>query len=236
MIPISTLTKLWTAEDFRRAIACLDAKTGLHGADLAIRLTQRRSSLGLYFPSKYLQFSLYFFNDPTFPESAAIDVIRHEYAHLYDDVAQLRRWIPTPASRRHHGPDWKFACEMVGARSERLYDTQASFPQLTRDQADAMLRAEDVRGLDILAHLRMWDRLPFSEQTERDLDRRLRQNLPPQQYFRPGDPFLHPQNGFGRVAAVYPDYAGLQHLWLRYDSGKEERQTNRTVVKIQTKP
>lgn len=88
---MSTLTKTWTVDKIRSIIRKLDEKTGLNGASLSITISGSGRSLGYYqyAAPKSFGFNRKFFNDPLTKESEVIDVIRHEYAHYYDDAANL---------------------------------------------------------------------------------------------------------------------------------------------------
>lgn len=89
---MSSITKNWSEEDFRKELRRLDELVkrsqgiDLVGAELDIEFSRARCTLGTYCPKeKKFKFSLLFFNSDV-PEACAIDVIRHEYAHYYNDV------------------------------------------------------------------------------------------------------------------------------------------------------
>ena len=90
---MSSITKEWNEEDFRKELRRLDQYVkrsqgvDLVGGELDIEYSERaRCTLGMYYPKeKKFKFSLLFFNSDV-PEACAIDVIRHEYAHYYADV------------------------------------------------------------------------------------------------------------------------------------------------------
>ena len=92
---MSTITKTWTEDKIRSIIRKLDEKTGLNGAALPIAFNSYGWFLGhyRYVEPKAFGFNRKFFNDPTTGEAEVIDVIRHEYAHYYVDIAHLERYI-----------------------------------------------------------------------------------------------------------------------------------------------
>lgn len=117
---MSTKTKIWTEELIRNELKRLDdlvyKKKGilLVGGIIPIKFNNRAATLG-YFktnPEYEFGFSLHFFNDDQFPEGAALDVIRHEYAHYYAYVV---------FGTAKHNKAWKAACQVVGASPSRFY-------------------------------------------------------------------------------------------------------------------
>ena len=89
---MSSITKSWAEEDFRKELRRLDEMVkrsqgiDLVGAELDIEFSRAGCTLGTYYPKeKKFKFSLLFFNSDV-PKACAIDVIRHEYAHYYNDV------------------------------------------------------------------------------------------------------------------------------------------------------
>ena len=128
---MSALTGEWSVEKIRAVMAHLDRKTGLHGAELPMKMGKAVSYLGRYYcgERKSFYFSTHHLNDPAFRESEAIELIRHEYAHYYVDAAGLRQFF-RDGRAYHHGPSWKYACRMVGARGGRVYG-ESLLPELT---------------------------------------------------------------------------------------------------------
>ena len=106
---MSTITKTWTEDKIRSIIRKLDEKTGLNGAALPIAFNSYGWFLGhyRYVEPKAFGFNRKFFNDSTTGEAEVIDVIRHEYAHYYVDVAHLERYIGHSRRETSHGDDWK---------------------------------------------------------------------------------------------------------------------------------
>ena len=98
---------LWTEERIREELRRMDRITGLHGAELPITFTRNHRCLGsFYVEERKFAFSLYWFDDPEWPEAEARDIIRHEYAHYMN----LER-----NGRKNHGPEWEACCLEVGA-------------------------------------------------------------------------------------------------------------------------
>ena len=110
---------IWPEERIREELRRLDKKTGLHGADLTIVYDSKTKLLGAYHPlEKKFRFSTKYFENPSWSEQSAIDVIRHEYAHFMDHM--LNDSIKPP----HHGPKWKACCRAIGTPPERLYSEE----------------------------------------------------------------------------------------------------------------
>lgn len=230
---MSSLTPKWTPEKIRPIIAALDAKTGLHGADLPIAMECYRRYLGFFrYEPMGFGFNPKFFNASCTDESEVIDVIRHEYAHYYVQATGLGRYFAIPGNVKHHGPDWKWACRMVGANPTRVHrDEDYEGLRLTPEQAQSLYRAEDVPSFDILGYMNRWDALPL-KQTEYDRrDARLRSQLPAQQYFHVGDRVVCPQTGFGQVVDVRPNVSS-QTLYVQFEDGTAARRRSNEVVKV----
>lgn len=93
--------KIWTEDKIRFIIRKLDEKTGLNGAVLPIVFNSYGRFLGhyRYVEPKTFGFNRKFFNNPSTGETKVIDVIRHEYAYYYVDVAHLESTLATPVAR-----------------------------------------------------------------------------------------------------------------------------------------
>lgn len=107
---------IWTEDDIREQMRFLDKKTRLSGAELPIQFINERTTLGMFSTEDggVFSFSNNWFQDPSWPRTAAIDTIRHEYAHY---MAWERF-----GGRCGHGDLWKQCCREIGARPRRLYD------------------------------------------------------------------------------------------------------------------
>ena len=131
---MSSKTKNWTEEDFRRELRHIDEhvkKTQgieLVGAELDITYSQTAVHvLGRYYPrEKKFRFSLAFFNSDI-PEACAIDVIRHEYAHYYNDVVF--------GVESGHGKTFKAACKIVGANPKTYYNPAFEKAERLREES-----------------------------------------------------------------------------------------------------
>ncbi|MCR5249438.1 MAG: hypothetical protein K6E50_02395 [Lachnospiraceae bacterium] len=153
---MSALTNAWTEEKIRSLIRKLDEKTGLNGASLPIRLIDRGETLGYYYydGEKYFRFLPAFLNDPGLEEAAAVDTIRHEYAHYYVDATGLGRYF---GEKLHgHGKAWKLACRLLGVVPKARHDP-GDFRDVkwSRKEAKAAYNAEDVAAFDIREYLKM---------------------------------------------------------------------------------
>lgn len=228
---MSALTGEWSIEKIRAVMAHLDRKTGLHGAELPMKMGKAVSYLGRYWAGeqKSFYFSTHYLNDPAFRESEAIELIRHEYAHYYVDAAGLRQFF-RDGRAYHHGPSWKYACKMVGASGGRIYG-EPLLPELTAAELVRRFRAEDVRAFDMCGYIRMWNQLPPEPQQSARWMAAVERNNDRDRVFYPGDEVFFPLRGFGRVLAMEPAPSG-QLLHIRFESGEEETLHARYVCKV----
>lgn len=165
---MSTITKTWTEDKIRSIIRKLDEKTGLNGTALPIAFNSYGWFLGhyRYVEPKAFGFNRKFFNDSTTGEAEVIDVIRHEYAHYYVDVAHLERYIGHSRRETSHGDDWKWACKMVGADPTRCHNNSDSISKKwSLTDAIAAYNADDVVEFDVLAYLNKWHQAPVDSET-----------------------------------------------------------------------
>lgn len=231
---MSALTPIWTVDKIREIYRALDQKTGLRGGELPIILQSTRKRLGAFYPSpghEKFSFSLQYLNDPDFPESEAIQLLRHEYAHYYDYTAKIWKWLP-PGRTSHHGVDWKFACSMISALPRRCYSRSKPIPELTPTEAERKRKAEDVRSCDICMYLKNWNKLPLPEKEESYFNLLLEKQYGPYGYYKPGDWCLHKTRGYGCVFDTRPE-PGIQLLYVCYKDGHTFVETNQSVYKIE---
>lgn len=89
---MSTLTKNWSVEKICAIIRKLDEKIDLHGEDLPIDFSSYGWFLGHYcfVEPKAFGFNGKFCNDYHTKEKEDLNVIRHQYAHYYDDIARCK--------------------------------------------------------------------------------------------------------------------------------------------------
>jgi predicted SprT family Zn-dependent metalloprotease len=216
---MSTITKTWTEEKIRSIIRKLDEKTGLNGAALPIAFNSYGWFLGYYdyMEPKAFGFNRKFFNDPATKEAEVIDVIRHEYAHYYVDVADLAHYIGHSRRETSHGTDWKWACKMVGAVPTRCHNaTSFSNKNWTFDEATVAYNADDVASFDILSYLDRWHRIPVDSYTAAKTLARIKERNP-NTYYEVGDKILHPKRGFGIVNDTIPHDYWTQKLYVRFE-------------------
>ncbi len=112
------MEQIWDEKRIRAEMARLDGLTGLHGASLPISFGKARQTLGVFIIAEdglRFRFSSWWFQNPSWPEECALDVIRHEYAHYMN----WERY-----GNRGHGPTWKTCCIAVGASPARLYQRE----------------------------------------------------------------------------------------------------------------
>lgn len=134
----------------RSEIERLDKITGLDGRSLRIKFDGSSRRLGYYAPNRadrHFGFSLRYFADPEWPRAAALDVIRHEYAHYMDDMLN---------GNAGHSASWKRCCITVGACPTRCYDkrfTDISVSIARQKQAQAD-RCDSYTAGDVIVHPR----------------------------------------------------------------------------------
>lgn len=232
---MSTITKKWTEDHIRCILRNLDSRTGLRGGELPISFDRNVHRLGChrYHPNSEFIFSTYFFNDPRFPERAAYDVIRHEYAHYVVDEVGLKQYVPHNPRAKHHGDDWKLACRLVGANPHRCYDDEAyrfamEHPVRTRRDIEILEQALDVPPVDIAGHIAYWNcpPLPAEERQVMEAQLKARKRI---HYYLPGEQALHMQKGFGTVLDTYPSHRG-QMVRLRFDSNDEQTLLSQELI------
>lgn len=103
----------------RQEIKLLDNKTGLHAADVRIRLTKSIDDVGEFSFDKITEqfsFSMLYFLDTSIPKHALVYVIRHEYAHYYAYHV---------FNEKNHGYFFKHCCKQLGC--EDLYEIRQIF-------------------------------------------------------------------------------------------------------------
>lgn len=230
---MSTLTPTWTVNMIREIYQELDKKTGLKGAALPIKLQNTRHRLGGFSPcpgKELFLFSIHYLNDPLFPESEAIQLLRHEYAHYYVYATRLWKWLP-PGRTRHHGKDWKFACYMLSAYPRRCYSKNKPLPELTPQSLLIKKKADDVRACDIICYLKRWDALPIPEREEEYRNLYLEKQHGRSGYFRQGDRFVHVSKGYGTILDSRPGIE-YQLLYVRYENGDVCLERSTDVYKI----
>ncbi len=87
-MPVSTVKKKqakWPRERILEEIRRLDAKTGLNGEKVTIRLYAEPEPMGCFTFIDPIRMTFGFsctrFEEPGFTDTEALDIIRHEYAH-----------------------------------------------------------------------------------------------------------------------------------------------------------
>lgn len=231
---MSTFTKNWSVEKIRAIIRKLDEKTGLNGAELPIDFSSYGWFLGhyRYVEPKAFGFNRKFFNDPYTKEAEVLDVIRHEYAHYYDDVANLAKYIGHSRRETSHGDDWKWACKMVGADPTRCHNADIfSSKNWTAKEALAAYNAEDIEKFDILAFLAKWDQVPVDAETAEKLLNRIKERNP-NAFYEIGDEVLHPRIGFGIVQDAIPHDRWTQKIHVHFENNTDGVFTAKELCKV----
>lgn len=123
---------IWNEERVRAEFARLDRLTGLSGASLPISFGNACSTLGCYYggKNKRFRFSNHWLDNPDWPEEAALDLIRHEYAHYMDEML---------GGDGGHGTSWKACCMRIGAAPVRLYQEEITRCFVRQHEAEAQL-------------------------------------------------------------------------------------------------
>ncbi len=206
---MSTLTKIWTIEKFKRVLKSLDMKTGLSGAMLDVYFMEDDEAVGCFdfsSDSWCFRFSEKQFNDPNFKELAAIETIRHEYAHYYNHIAKINELLPNcKSSPSGHGEDWAFACKMINIDPNRCYDSSSyDDKDITVEEARNLLMANDVEQINILEYITRWNRLPLTRDEYIKSNNRLENMLGANALFKPTDKIEHCIYGEGVVSDVRP--------------------------------
>lgn len=110
------MKSIWNETTIRNEFARLDAKTGLKGVTLPITFSNAKRTLGSFCSASggAFRFSRHYFDDSSWPVEAALDTIRHEYAHYMDYMVY---------GNLGHGVTWKKCCIEVGALPIRCYSS-----------------------------------------------------------------------------------------------------------------
>lgn len=147
---MSSKTKIWTVDDFRRELKLIDdlvrEKQGitLTGAELDIEFSNSKRVLGCYYIREMkFRFSADFFNSSV-PEACALDVIRHEYAHYYTHVVF--------GVEGGHGPYFKAACKIVGAMPSTYYSPFAENMARIRENERAKTYSSKLKTGQTVVH------------------------------------------------------------------------------------
>ena len=221
---MSTLTPKWDEDMIRYILSNLDRKTGLKGADIPVHLAKHAGAIGSFEYKDGLQFWFRpdFIDDPEINEAAAVDLIRHEYAHYYVYAANLEKIIGHSRQETSHGRDWKWACKMVGAIPKRCYyPSDFKYIHWTIEEARAAYRADDVPAFDVLSFTGKWGQVPVDEQKAGDMLAQVKAQYP-HGYYEAGDRVFHPLAGYGTVVAAIAYNYWTQKICVRFDRDKSE--------------
>ena len=233
---MSVLTEKWTEDKIRYIIRKLDEKTGLNGLALPIRFTRGMCRLGYfrYYPEDKNEFgfSLTFLNDPETPESAAVDLIRHEYAHYYVKASRLHRYYNSFSYRHGHGSDWTWACKLVKAVPNAIY-VKSDFADKvwTPEEAQDAYDGKDIPSFKILSYLEKWDQAPIDPDNAVKYLSSLKQHNP-DAYYEAGDEVLHPKRGFGIVRDAVPFDYNIQKVYICFEDKSDGIFSTRDICKM----
>ncbi|MCR5416284.1 MAG: hypothetical protein K6E79_05770 [Pseudobutyrivibrio sp.] len=118
----------------------LDAKFGLHGAEVPITFGMDAKALGSYTPPTYdeeehFEFSLFFIGycmQNQISKEDRINLFKHEYAHyMTRNIAIPSEYTWQPGV---HGSAWKYCCSLIGAVPQDIYIEDASLQKIDYGQ------------------------------------------------------------------------------------------------------
>lgn len=233
-ITMSTLTKTWDEKKIRSLIRNLDRKTGFNAAEEARIVLANKAGAIACFQSKgedSFWFRPSFFNDPSTPEAAAINVVRHEFAHMI--VRKINQFWPNSRQEPPHGKMWKSACKIVGALPKRCYDP-ADFKDmhLTVEEAEAAYNAMDIKAFDVFSFIKKWGQLPIDDDVAEKMLLQIRNNHP-EGYYEIGDQVYHPVRGYGTVLLTIPFNYWTQKICVCFANDNSETvYKNKDICKI----
>ena len=237
---MSKLTEKWTEDKIRYIIRKLDEKTGLNGLALPVKLNRAKCRIGYFrYPrteehagTEIFGFSLAFLNDPDTPEAAAVDLIRHEYAHYYVYTTKLYRYYKTYAYLHGHGSDWIWACKLVGAVPKARYEkSDFADKNWSIKEAQDAYDGKDIPSFNILSYLEKWDQPPVDPDNAARYISSLKQHNP-DAYYEAGDEVLHPKRGFGIVRDAVPFDQNIQKVYICFEDKSDGIFSTRDLCKM----
>ncbi len=235
---MSTLTEKWTEDKIRYIIGKLDEKTGLNGMALPIKISHAKRRLGYYRHAiigdgiEEFGFSIVFLNNPDTPEAAAVDLIRHEYAHYYVNAAKLYRYYNSRSYRHGHGSDWIWACKLVKAVPKAIHDeSEYADKKWSLEEAADAYDGIDIPAFNILSYLERWDQAPVDPDNAAKYLSSLKQHNP-DAYYETGDEVLHPKRGFGTVRDAVPFDHNTQKVYICFEDKSDGVFSTRDLCKI----
>ncbi len=232
---MSKLYGKWSVEDIREVIRSLDARTGMNGSSISIHLSKALGdgfTLGSYRPGKdncwrCFSFSLKYFDDSSFNDLAAIDVIRHEYCHYLVDTLGLKGLFN---DENDHGIVWKTACGILNTDQHGTYRAWY-FSTATDDSFMNAYMAEDIKPVDILEQEDRWGLVLPSINRRRYLEKGLIKKYTKLRVFSEGDYVFHDKFGHGSVLDTLPS-VNKQFLYVQFEQGEPRIVQNRKIYKV----
>ena len=232
---MSSLYGKWNVEDVRDVIHGLDEKTGMDGASISIFMSKKLgdgSTLGSYHPSKDhkwrgFSFSLSYFDDSSFKDLAAIDVIRHEYCHYLVDALGLKDVFDDDSD---HGIAWKTVCGLLNTIQRGTY-SDWDFCKATEESFMNAYMSEDIRQVDIMEQINRWGTHLPSIRRRRYLEKELIKKYTKLRVFKNEDRVIHEKYGQGTVIDTLPS-VNKQFLYVEFDNGVTQIVQNRKVYKL----
>ncbi len=231
---MSTLTQSWSEDKIRLIIRHLDQKTGLNGASLPIKLSLKGNHLGRYVYSDegYFNFNRVFFDNPQTKESEVINTIRHEYAHYYEDIADLLKYVDHTQIAESHGKGWSWACKKVGALPYIVHDLRSQhYKDLSEEEAQSLYNADDVEAFDILSFIKKWNQVPIDRDTTEKYLNCVRK-AHPDWFHDIGDEVFHIKNGFGIIKDIVYNEQWIQKADVLFEDNKSRVFTTSVLCKV----
>lgn len=179
---------VWTEERIREEFRRLDDRTGLSGAGLPIKFGRSKSRMAAFIrPGKsgwmYFYFSVHWFHDPDFLPAAALQTIRHEYAHYMD-------WIYSYDYNLTHGQGWIDCCISIGTEPDRLFCGPC--PDDIRRLRQDIAELEEKRRAIIADIRKLRQKIAELEEKHRAI----------KQKYKAGTKVIHPKFGSGIVIST----------------------------------
>lgn len=233
---MSAIHGKWTSEDIRMVIYALDEKTGMDGADLPICIYNGTDvkALASYTPMqkgnplfRSFRFSAKYFDNDSFKDSAAIDVIRHEYCHYLVDVLDLKSVFNEDNS---HGKAWKTMCHLINVDPRSTYN-EWWFRRISSEELERLVLAEDIQTVNIMEQIERWGTDLPSKKRRLSLEKKLIKKYTKKRVFRVGDRLSHEKFGRGVVLDTMPT-ENKQLLFVEFDSSEKRIIQNRRVTKL----
>lgn len=230
---MSVLREKWSVEDVKGIIRFLDLKVGMNGIDIPVYFQQSMGMNGEILGSyqsgllNAFTFSRQYFDDPLFPDMAAIDVVRHEYCHYLVDALKLNELYEDDDP---HGMAWKSACSFLNTDDTGTYN-RYHFCCITKEQMNELETAKDIVKVDIPESLAFWGLDVLPARRREALTKKLVKKYGKTRVFKIGDKVIHNKRGYGVVLDVRPE-ENKQRVYVHFDNDEKVIVQNRQLFKV----